>query len=124
MLRSNTKKARTNVQMYIAAGYDPAGYPFSDPETFEDMARNIWTVFTQEADPYTMKTAGNQAAFIQWTSGLPSIIDTTYYLHSAVEDLRQILEETAEEAARYSEPEAERYLSYLIYREVSKAAGR
>ena len=65
------------------------------------------------------------AAFTDWCQGLPSVLDTCYYYNrSAVEDLGAILEETAEEKARFSEPEAERRLTWLIYRELSKGAAK
>lgn len=50
---------------------------------------------------------------------MPSILDTCYYYNrSAVDDLGAILEETAEEKARYSEAQAETLLTSLIYREL------
>ena len=56
-----------------------------------------------------------------WCQGLPSVIDTCYYYNrSAVEDLGDILEETEEERNRYTEQDAERLLSCLIYREIRK----
>jgi hypothetical protein len=57
--------------------------------------------------------------FADWAAGLPSILDTCYYYNrSAVDDLGAILEETAEEKARYSEAQAETLLTSLIYREL------
>ena len=50
---------------------------------------------------------------------MPSILDTCYYYNrSAVYDLGAILEETAEEKARYNEAQAETLLTSLIYREL------
>ena len=60
-----------------------------------------------------------QERFTDWAQGLPSILDTCYYYNrSAVDDLGAILEETAEEKARYSEQNAEQLLTALIYREL------
>ena len=60
-----------------------------------------------------------QGAFVSWCSGLPSMLDTSYYLHRAVKDLGDILEESEEERARFSETEAETLLSRRIYREIT-----
>lgn len=60
-----------------------------------------------------------QERFTDWAQGLPSILDTCYYYNrSAVDDLGAILEETAEEKARYSEQNAEQLLTALIYKEL------
>lgn len=47
-----------------------------------------------------------------------------YYNRSAVDDLGEILEETDEEKAKYSEQQAEELLSRLIYREMEEAHRR
>lgn len=62
-----------------------------------------------------------QEMFINWCAGLPSLLDTAlYYCHcSAVELVGNILEQTKEERSKYSEAEAERLMSYLIYKEVA-----
>jgi hypothetical protein len=60
-------------------------------------------------------------AFIDWCAGLPSVIDTCYYYNrSAVHDVGEILEQTQNERARYTESDAEKLLTYLIYREIKK----
>lgn len=65
------------------------------------------------------------AAFADWCADLPSVLDTCYYYNrSAVDDLGAILEETDEEKARYTEEQAEKTLTMLIYRELKKGAAK
>jgi len=54
---------------------------------------------------------------------LSSIIDTCYYYNrSAVDDIAEILQQTEAEKAKYTdERKAEKFLSALIYREITKA---
>lgn len=68
----------------------------------------------------------NEAVFIDWCQGLPSVLDTCYYYNrSAVVDLGNILEQSERERAQYTEEQAERLLTHLIYQELVKgAAGR
>lgn len=75
----------------------------------------------QAAKGYT-----NEAVFIDWCQGLPSILDTCYYYNrSAVADLGDILQQSERERAQYTEEQAERLLTHLIYQELVKgAAGR
>ena len=59
--------------------------------------------------------------FADWCAGLPSVLDTCYYYNrSAAKDLGNILEETETEYSRYSEADAEKLLTSLIYRELTK----
>lgn len=72
----------------------------------------------QAAKGYT-----NEAVFIDWCQGLPSILDTCYfYNRSAVADLGAILQQSERERARYTESQAEQLLTHLIYQELVKGA--
>lgn len=130
MLRTNSRRALDNLRAYIVDHTEDADTGYI-PSSFDEAARMIWDAFNAEymgnesQRRYNLRTCGSwQGAFVAWCSGLPSTLDTSYYLHSATEDLGAILEETEEERARYSETEAEDLLSRLIYREVSKAVSR
>lgn len=124
-LRTNTKKAIKNARAYIMDNFTPEGYTDNPPEDFQEAAAFILGAFREEKFhlPQDMRYYhGNEfAAFRDWCAGLPGVLDTCYYYNrSAVEDLGAILEETAEEKARFSEPEAEQRLTWLIYRELKK----
>lgn len=120
MLKTNSKQARQNVQAYIMQGFTGENYSIETPETFKDTAAVIMKIFNSEKPAEGAYSRMNeQERFTDWAQGLPSILDTCYYYNrSAVDDLGAILEETAEEKARYSEQNAERLLTALIYREL------
>ena len=64
-----------------------------------------------------------EAVFIDWCQGLPSVLDTCYYYNrSAVNDLGDILNQSKREREKFTEEEAEKQLSHLIYRELRRAA--
>ena len=127
MLRTNSKIVRERIRAHIMNGenveeYAPKGTPHG---TFEKVATAIYNDFLRWYNAgYTAQRYRNrQAAFCDWASGLPSIFDTDYYYNvSAVDLLGDILEETPEERARFSEEQAEEKISYLIYSELIKAA--
>lgn len=120
MLKTNSKQARQNVQAYIMQGFTGENYSIETPETFKDTAAVIMKIFNSEKPTEGAYSRMNeQERFTDWAQGLPSILDTCYYYNrSAVDDLGAILEETAEEKARYSEQNAEQLLTALIYREL------
>jgi hypothetical protein len=120
MLRTNTNKARANIRAYIMKNFTPENYTDTPPETWPEIARFILSTFRGEKY-YRQHTTSEQTAFIDWCQGLPSILDTCYYYNrSAVEDLGSILEETETERSKYSESDAERRLTILIYMELKK----
>lgn len=131
MLRTNSKAAREAVRAYILEDLDylEERYPERTFETFEDAARAIWEAFEEEK-PYTDQNAARrgmsrQDVFESWASGLAlGGLFLYYYNISAVDLLGDILQETPEERNKYSEQDAERLLTYLIYSEVTKAARR
>ena len=122
MLRTNTKKANENIRAYIMDNFTPENYTGNPPKDFPEVAAFILAVFRKEKmSDLRYRNCSEFAAFTDWCQGLPAVLDTCYYYNrSAVEDLGAILEETAEEKARFTEAEAERRLTWLIYRELSK----
>lgn len=129
MLKSNCKKALENIRAYILEKTDVSNYEeFEQPKTWKDAARIVYKCFMEEKRlpclRYEMRRGmSEQESFVDWAQGLPSVFDTCYYYNrSAVDDLGRILEETEEEKARYTEADAEKMLSYLLYREIVKGA--
>lgn len=127
MLKTNSKKAIENIKNYIVNNFDFTNYEEytneEKPETFETIAKFIYKCFIEEKrynnDNYKYS---EQAIFLDWCSGLPSVLDTCYfYNRSAVDDLAVILEEAEAEKEKYSEADAEKLLTNLIYREIKKA---
>ena len=125
MLKTNSKAARENIRAYITERHNCEEYaPEADTSTFKGIATAIYSDFVRVATGNDARRSYPTAeAFAEYAAGLPGILDTCYYYNrSAVDDLGEILEETPEERAKYSETDAERLLSLLIFREIEKAA--
>ena len=123
MLKTNSKKARENIKQYIIDGFTPENYTDENITGFDNISKYILETF--RCEKYHLKEdfhyyKNNELnAFIDWCSGLPSILDTCYYYNrSAVADVAKILEQNETEAARYTEEQAEQLLTNLIYREL------
>lgn len=129
MLRANSKKAKENVRAYILDHFDPRDYDewAGSEESFSDVAKFIFRTFQTEKR-YGVRVDGRPSnfapsfnGFLDWCQGLPVLLDTCYfYNRSAVADLARILEETEEETRRYTESDAEKLLTLLIWREIEK----
>lgn len=122
MLRTNCKKAIENIRKYIIDNFDNSGYELPTASDFSEVAKQIYNTFYSEVGKYNEKRRmSRQESFAEWCSGLPSILDCCYYYNrSAIDDLKVILEETNEEANKYTEEKAENLLTNLIYREITK----
>lgn len=126
MLKTNSKKAIENIKNYIVNNFDFTNYDdgtTKEPETFSEIAKFIYKCFIDEKR-YNNDNCkySEQVIFFDWCSGLPSVIDTCYfYNRSALDDLAIILEETEAEKEKYTESDAEKLLTNLIYREIKKA---
>lgn len=126
MLKTNSKQAQENIKSYIINHFDCSSYePETEPETFEEVARFIYNTFRKEKyslpEDFRYYHGNEYNAFVDWCSGLPSLLDTCYYYNrSAVADLGEILDESETERRRFSEAEAETRLTQLIYRAIKK----
>lgn len=122
-LRTNSKQAKNNIRKYIMECFDGTNYGIETPATFEECAHIILDTFKSEyLNGWNASRYPESVNFREWCAGLPSILDTCYYYNRpAVDDLARILEETPKEADRFSEDEAEKMLTNLIYRELINA---
>jgi len=144
MLRSNSKQARENIRAYIVDHFDGTNYaPDFDyiEQAQKDTAQGIRNVdifsmvahaiaatfYNEKCRFYNRFKAGRLSRyelFEDWCAGLPSILDTCYYYNrSAVDDLGNILQENDAEKAKYTEQQAEKRLTQLIYREIYSVKG-
>lgn len=130
MLKTNSRAARENLQRYItesAGDYlqERAAYDGKeiDLSSFHDVAAALYETFCNEYRPEceTRRRIPENVSFCNYAQGLPCGGLFTYYLHSAVSDLENILEETETERNRFTETDAENMLTTLIYREIKKA---
>lgn len=128
MLKTNSKKARENIRRYIMENVNTEGRELEkEPETFPEVAAFVLDTFRTEKywciQDFRYYGGSEQKAFTDWAAGLPSVLDTCYFWNrSAVDDLAEILEESETEKARYTESDAEKTLTYLIYRELLEGA--
>ena len=125
MLKSNSKKALENVKNYILENFTPEGYTETVPTETREIMQFIYNCFISEKFSIENEKRyykyNEYAAFMDWCAGLPSVLNTCYYYNrSAVDDLGAILEETEAEKKKYSEAEAEKMLTYLIYKVIKK----
>lgn len=129
MLKTNSKKTAENIRAYIVNGFTTENYTDDPPQEFPKIAAFILDTFRSEKyhlPEHRRYYHGSELlAFRDWCAGLPSVLDTCYfYNRSAVDDLGAILEETEREKARYTEQQAEQFLTDLIYRELLKGAAK
>ena len=127
MLKTNTRQARENVRAYIMNHHNCEEYADiqADFTKFEAVAAAIYADFDRVTNIPINRRVSLQDRFAEYAAGLPSIIDTCYYYNrSAVDDLGEILEESEAEKARYTEAEAEKMLSYLIFREIERSVSK
>ena len=116
MLKTNSKQAITNIKNYIMESWNIE--PEEQGRTWEETREAIKKAF--EVEKYSSdyeKQQTRQQAFADWLQGLPRGLGD-YMLNTAIITLGSILEETTEEANRYSQSQAEGKMNYLIYREV------
>ena len=130
MLKTNSRKAIENIRNYIMNDVEyiseRSGYTI-DTENTDEVLAYAWSIFKDEKK-YEIEQnyhCANYAIFQDWASGLAlGNLFCYWYNRPAVDDLGDILEETDEERSKYTESEAERVLTTLIYREMEKAARR
>lgn len=125
MLKTNSKKAKENIQQYIIEHFTPDGYTNENIKGFENVATFILNAFRSEKysckEDYSYYCNCELDAFVDWCSGLPSLLDTCYYYNrSAVADVARILEQDESESKKYPESESEKLLTTLIYRELKR----
>ena len=130
MLRTNSKKAAENIRKYIMedleylqerADYDDITLEENNADQVLAYAYNVFKAEKRgEIERY--KFINLYKIFQSWASGLAlGNLFCYYYNRSAVDDLGDILEESAAEKAKYKEEDAEELLTRLIYREMTRA---
>lgn len=133
MLRTNSKKAMENIRKEIVDSYEAANeyYTFESREAktdFNEICADILEAFRIEKLEnnryYIAGRANRNEMFMDWMHGLPTAFPVAddIFLRSAIDFLGNILEETEEEKARYTEDKAEKLACSLLYRELEKGA--
>ena len=124
MLKTNSKQVKEKIRKWISDNFDASSYDREElnnsdiEKQIQFIAYICWVELGHEVKRlgYTF-----QEMFINWCSGLPSLLNTaSYYCYnSAVALVGDILEQTKEERSKYDETDAERLMSYMIYKEVA-----
>ena len=123
MLKTNSKKALENIRTYVVDNFTPDNYNLEPTNDFATAAKVIYNCFIEEKSGINdWSRVSESVIFADWCAGLPSILNTCYYYNrSAVDDLGVILEEAEAEKSRFTEDDAAKLLSSLIFREIKKA---
>lgn len=135
MLRTNSKKVKENIRLWILANYTPEDYANAfqtetgeyTPENFPEVSTSIMNAFRKEKG-FDVRRYGLEIAFIDWMQGLPSILETFPLLGgwSVAEILAEWLEETTEEKEAYRKDEtgekAMKTALHLVFSEIQAGA--
>lgn len=127
-MKTTSKQVINNLKKYLVEGAVNCDYIEGD--TFEQVAPQIAKAFNSEQlgtnihgqsilDCYYK---GNLfEAFEDWVQGLPSAINgEDIYLHTCVNTLGDILEESEQERAKFTEDQAEKKMVWLLFRTLKK----
>lgn len=132
MLRTNSRKAMENIRKEIVNSYEAANeyYTFEGREAktdFNEICADILEAFRIEKLEndcyYIAGRASKNEMFMDWMQGLPTAFPVAddIFLRSAIDFLGNILEETEEEKARYTEDKAEKLLVTFFTENLRKA---
>lgn len=135
MLKTNSKKAMENIKKEIMDSYETAAeyFTFEGREAktnFNEICADILEAFRVEKLEnncyYITGRASKSELFMDWMQGLPTAFPVAddIFLKSAIDFLGDVLEETEEEKARYTEDKAEKLACNLLYRELEKGASK
>lgn len=133
MLRTTNKKVKATIKNYINESVadwvdDNFNYltidEFEELKTYEGQCNLIIDKFLNEMvkNNKNAKYYSYYDLFVEWCEGQPSVLETGYYLHSAKNLLADWLEETPEEASKYTEQQSESRITQLLWREITKHA--
>ena len=133
MLRTTNKKVKDTIKNYINESVanwadDNFNYltidEFEELKTYEGQCNLIIDKFLNEMvkNNKNAKYYSYYDLFVKWCEGQPSALETGYYLHSAKSLLAEWLEETEEEANKYTEEQTENLITRLLWREITKHA--
>lgn len=122
-LRTNSKKVKDTIKNYIMENYNYicCDYDLQETDNYKTVCNEILNIFKSEYIHNNNRHKNRFELFFEWCSGLCNAIDTSYFYNvCAVDLLGGWLEETEEEKIRYSEAEAEKMITYLIFKELTK----
>ena len=134
MRRSNSKEVNNLIRDFVMEHFNDVYYPDNkdylpdlDTSNYNDVSKVVLDVFYQEKvkhdKAYNAGIVSRYTLFEEWVSGLCSALPSEYYYNvSAVDLLGGWLDQTDDEKSKYSEDQAERMITKLLYRELTKHA--
>ncbi len=114
MLRTTNKKAGYNLDMYVVDCMKDSEENLEIKEYYECLYKDFIRVEGWQLH----QNVSWYEVFKDYMRGLP--YNFTYYYHSAIKELGDILEETEEERNRFAEYQAEEKLSSMIFNRMVK----
>lgn len=135
MLRSNSKEVMNRIKKIIMDSYEAAEeyYTYDSgimKAEYNDICKDIMNMFYTEKMQFDCRYKAGRISkadlFMDWMQGLPSALPVScdIFLGSAVDFLGDLLDETDEEKARFTDEQAEKRAVYLLYRELEKHANK
>lgn len=134
MRRSNSKDVNNLIRDFVMEHFNDVYYPDKkdwlpdlDTSNYNDVSKVVLDVFYQEKvkhdNAYNAGRVSIYTLFEEWVSCLCSALPSKYYYNvSAVDLLGRWLDQTDDEKSKYSEDQAERMITKLLYRELTKHA--
>lgn len=120
MLRTNSKALRDKIKKHIQDNYNPDGYDLPPADDFPTIAQQILNTFRREKQ-YTKPYMSERLNFSDWCYGLPSILCCDFLLGDTRGYVADLLEQTPQQAAKYSDERASDFMIVLIYDELRRA---
>jgi hypothetical protein len=126
-LKTNSKQVKAAIMEYIRGYKEDIACNYEIPETElendDSLCFVIYNIFRQEALDHNLQYKAGKiseaTAFHDWASGLAMYGMFDYYYYPIAVNLAgSILQETESEKSRFTESDAEKLLTNLIYREI------
>lgn len=125
MLKTNSKSVKEKVRAYILESIDLSnyvgyeGYPEKEPESVDGKILMCRDIFRGEyLNPCNLRRYGSEYnCFKEWLRCVPSAMTVAFYYHECREILRNWMEQTEQEADKYSDSQVWELYLHLITRE-------
>lgn len=122
MLRTNNKEVKNKIRGYIVNHADFSGYigyegfPKSEPEHWAEKVYYLHKIFVSEYG-YNIRRMGEYRAFKEWLCGVPSALTVDFCYYDVRKIMREWLDQTEEESARFDDVETWEKFLHLVTRE-------
>jgi len=114
MLKTNTKKVMNSIRNYVFENYCNDDVEIKNANDAIEHLKEDWLDYAkQHKDPYFKYSVDE---FDSWLQGLPCGLDYYASYGEAWNFLKEAMEETEEEAKRFTQEQANHRLSMLIFK--------